>query len=208
MIRERTRLAREIHDGLAQTLGFLKLKIAQMKNYIADGEIDLMRQTADTCYDVLAEAYQDARTAIDGLRVTPSEGGLGGWLSQTLREFEEISGIRSTLCEPVAAVVLQPEVHAQLIRIVQEALNNVRKHSGASSVQVSCVELSGDLVLEIYDDGHGFRLEDIPSPYQHGLRGMRERAELIGADFQLIGLPDQGTTVRLCLPLGFKEKAK
>jgi len=184
----------------------LKLKMAQMKNYIEGGESDLLRETADTCYNILTEAYQDARNAIDGLRILPSEEGLAGWLGRTLREFEEVSGIQAALCEPVADVELPPEVHAQLIRVVQEALSNVRKHAEARLVQVSCVEVDGYLILEICDDGRGFSNEDLSSPYQYGLRGMRERADLIGADFQLVGFPNKGTTVRLRLPCGVKEE--
>lgn len=200
IVQERTRLAREIHDGLAQTLGFLKLKVAQMKTYLRDGEIETARQTVDACYETLADAYQDARHAIDGLRILPSEEGLAGWMRQTAREFEETSGIPVLVLDPVASLDLPPEIHVQLIRIVQEALSNVRKHANAGSVQVSCQEYAGEVVLEVRDDGLGFSPEDIPGPSQHGLRGMRERAELIGADFQVISLPERGTTIRISLP--------
>ena len=97
------------------------------------------------------------------------------------------------------------EVQAQLIRILQEALSNVRKHSGAGQVWVSCFEEGKDLVLEIRDDGNGFSPDDVSSHSQHGLRGMRERAELIGADFQVISSSLQGTTVRVCLPTRLGE---
>jgi signal transduction histidine kinase len=106
----------------------------------------------------------------------------------------------------VAEVELPPEVHAQLIRIVQEALSNVRKHAHASQVWVSCQLNGADMILEIEDDGEGFCLEDVPGPSQHGLRGMRERAELIGGDFQIIGGPQKGITVRVRLPLETAEK--
>jgi two-component system nitrate/nitrite sensor histidine kinase NarX len=200
IVQERTRLAREIHDGLAQTLGFLKLKVAQMKGYLRDGDIEVASQTVDILYDTLADAYQDARQAIDGLRILPSEEGLGGWLRQTASEFEETSGIPVHVLEPVAEVDLPPEVHAQLIRIVQEALSNIRKHSRAGRVQISCQEYGGGIILEVRDDGLGFTAQDIPDPSRHGLRGMHERAELIGADFQVVSLPEQGTTVRVSLP--------
>jgi signal transduction histidine kinase len=98
-----------------------------------------------------------------------------------------------------------PEVQAQLVRIVQEALNNVRKHSRASMVRISLRNWGGDLLLEINDDGQGFDPDDIPPVAQYGLRGMRERAELIGADFQIISQPRSGTTVRLNLPMYFQE---
>jgi two-component system nitrate/nitrite sensor histidine kinase NarX len=200
IVQERTRLAREIHDGLAQTLGFLKLKVAQMKTYLRDGEIETARQTVDACYETLADAYQDARHAIDGLRILPSEEGLAGWLRQTAREFEEMSGIPVVVLDPVASLDLPPEIHVQLIRIVQEALSNVRKHANAGSVQISCQEYAGEVVLEVRDDGLGFSPQDVPGPSQHGLRGMRERAELIGADFQVVSLPERGTTIRISLP--------
>jgi two-component system nitrate/nitrite sensor histidine kinase NarX len=201
IVQERTRLAREIHDGLAQTLGFLKLKVAQMKSYLRDGDIAVASQTIDTLYDTLADAYQDAREAIDGLRILPSEEGLPGWLRQTASEFEETSGIPVQVLEPVAGIDLPPEVHVQLIRIVQEALSNVRKHSKADSVHISCQEYAGEVILEVRDDGSGFTPQDVPGPSQHGLRGMRERAELIGADFQVVSLPERGTTVRVSLPI-------
>ena len=205
IVQERTRLAREIHDGLAQTLGFLKLKVAQMRNYIDQGDIDPVRQSIDGCYTTLAEAYEDARQAIDGLRILPSEAGLNGWLYQTATEFEEMTGIRVIIVDPVAKVDLPPEIHAQLIRIVQEALSNIRKHASARTVYISCAAVAGEIILEVRDDGIGFSPQDIPGPSRHGLRGMRERAELIRAEFQVIGLADQGTTIRVSLPLDVKE---
>jgi two-component system nitrate/nitrite sensor histidine kinase NarX len=70
-------------------------------------------------------------------------------------------------------------------------------------VLISCLELNGDLVLEVRDDGKGFDLDDIPGPSQHGLRGMRERAEVVGADFQVTSQPLQGTIIRIRLPLEY-----
>jgi two-component system nitrate/nitrite sensor histidine kinase NarX len=204
MIEERMRLAREIHDGLAQTLGFLKLKTAQMRTYLDQGEDELLRDAVDTCYGVLADAYLDARQAIDGLRISSKEG-FEGWLQQTVEEFQEYTGMIVELSDPEIAANLPPEVQVQLIRIVQEALSNVRKHAGARRVNINCRLLGDQMVMEVHDDGTGFNVEDVPGPSQHGLRGMRERAELIGADLQVVSQPDKGTTVCLWLPLPEKE---
>lgn len=201
LIDERTRLAREIHDGLAQTLGFLKLKMAQMKIYAEQSDFERLIETIPVCHDTLADAYQEARQAIDGLRITANGDGLDGWLRQTANEFHENSGLLVHICDPVDEADLPPEVHAQLIRIVQEALNNIRKHANGEQAWVSCQEIKGDLILEVRDDGSGFDIEDIPQSSQYGLRGMRERAELIGADIQIISIPMQGTVVRVRLPL-------
>lgn len=201
VIEERTRLAREIHDGLAQTLGFLKLKSAQAGNFLEQGETGLLREALDTCHNVLADAYQDVRQSIDGLRISPFEGGLSGWLQRTLDEFEGYSDIEISLCEPEGEIDLPPEYHAQLVRIVQEALSNIRKHANAKNVEVSCRGINGDLILEIRDDGIGFMPGEVPGASQHGLKGMRERAELIGADFQVVSRKNKGTSVFVRLPL-------
>lgn len=200
LMEERTRLAREIHDGLAQTLGFLKLKIAQMKNYADQREYERLVETIPVCYDTLTEAYQEVRQAIDGLRIQSNGSGLEGWLRQSAVEFQENSGLRVHIVEPVENANLSPEVQAQLIRILLEALNNVRKHARGEQAWISCQEIDGDLIIEIRDDGIGFEIDDIPTPSRYGLQGMRERAELIGADFQIISRPMEGTTVRLRLP--------
>ena len=208
MMEERTRLAREIHDGLAQTLGFLKLQSAQMLNYLERGDYQRLKQGIRTYYDALSAAYEDARYAIDDLRISPSGNHINTWIEQTILEFTEnldSSSLDVHLdCMEVNTQVLS-EVQAQLIRILQEALSNVRKHSEASHVWVSCYDEGKDLVLEIRDDGKGFSPDDVSGHSQHGLRGMRERAELIGADFQVISKSTQGTTIRVCLPTRLGE---
>jgi two-component system, NarL family, nitrate/nitrite sensor histidine kinase NarX len=204
MMEERTRLAREIHDGLAQTLGFLKLQTAQMLGYLDRGDLEKLKQSIQTYYETLSTAYEDARYAIDGLRISPAGNRLNTWIEQTLHEFLDNPGMSqldaSLECMEVNSEILS-EVQAQLIRILQEALSNVRKHSGARHVWVSCYEQDRDLVMEIRDDGRGFSPDDVPGHSQHGLRGMRERAELIGADFQVISRPQQGTAIRISLPM-------
>jgi two-component system nitrate/nitrite sensor histidine kinase NarX len=205
MMGERTRLAREIHDGLAQTLGFLKLQAAQMQNYLSQREWERLKESLQTSYKILAEAYLDARQAIDGLRIIPSEEGLSGWLEQTVTEFQENSGLPVELSGLQEVNGLAPEVQAQLVRIVQEALSNVRKHARASQAWVTCQLDGRDLILEVRDDGRGFSPEDIPGSSRYGLQGMRERTELIGAEFQIISRPQEGTTVRVRLPLAIGE---
>jgi two-component system nitrate/nitrite sensor histidine kinase NarX len=201
LMAERTRLAREIHDGLAQTLGFLKLQNAQMQNYLSQKDDAKLKESLIQSYKVLSDAYLDARQAIDGLRIAPEGFGILKWLEQTLIEFEENSGLEGTLEESHEFSDLEPEVQAQLIRIVQEALSNIRKHAYAKGVWISLSQEENDLVLEVRDDGCGFEPDDIPSTSRYGLQGMRERAELIGADFQVISRLHEGTIIRIRLPL-------
>lgn len=201
MMQERTRLAREIHDGLAQTLGFLKLHVAQLRNLLARGEHERSLLNAESMYTALSEAYQDARQAIDGLRISPSDCGLTGWLEQIALEFADLSGIQVDIQEISVQTELPAEYHAQLIRIVQEVLSNVRKHSGADRVGLYCRENGSDIVIEVHDNGIGFLPQETMTPSQYGLKGMRERADLIGADLQVISQPKEGTTVRVRLPI-------
>ena len=205
MVAERIRLAREIHDGLAQTLGFLKLQTAQLKNYLSQGDMLNLQKGLNASYSALVEAYEDARQTIDGLRIVPSDEGLAGWLEQTASEFQENTGLRVNLEGMDQKSDLAPEIQAQLIRIVQEALSNTRKHAKAQQVWVSCRTSNNDLILEIRDDGRGFSPEDIPMPSRHGMRGMRERADLIRAEFQVISRPHEGTIVSLRLPMTIRE---
>jgi len=202
MIQERARLAREIHDGLAQTIGFLKLQASQLRSQALRGDLERVQQNTDTIYRTLSEAYQDARQAIDGLRISPSECGLAGWLEQTTTEFSELSGLPVDLEIEASRIGISSEVQAQLVRILQEALSNIRKHAEARRVWVKIRETAQDFILEVRDDGQGFLPEDIVSASRHGLRGMQERAELVGADFQVVSRPHEGTLVSLRLPIG------
>ncbi len=202
---ERKRLSREIHDGLAQTLGFLKLKIAQMKTFLEFGEYDQLEMTVPICYETVSNAYLDARQAIDGLRVPSEDPGIKVWLEKMAADFVENTGLEIDITIEGVDLELSPEVNAQLMRVVQEALNNIRKHSKANLIHISCGKYHGDLILEIRDNGIGFDTSDIQVPTTHGLRSMRERAELIGGEFQVIGKHNDGTIVRVRMPLNMRE---
>jgi two-component system nitrate/nitrite sensor histidine kinase NarX len=207
VVNERSRLAREIHDGLAQTLAFLKLQTGQMQTYLNRGDISRLGQALQTNYQALAEAYLDIRQSIDNLRMTPAIG-LENWLDQLALDFKKASGMKVSLDLKMTSAIrnhISTEIQAQLIRIVQEALSNIRKHARGERVWISLREWNSDIILEVRDDGLGFSPEDIPGLSQYGLRGMRERAELIGADFQIISQPQKGTIVRIRLPYPLEE---
>ncbi len=204
IIQERARLAREIHDGLAQTLAFLKLQAAQMQIHLAQGSLTKLGQALKQNYETLSDAYLDTRQAIDNLRLTPQQG-LTDWLGILLDDLQVNTGMVVERAFSPLTRELPPEAQIQVVRILQEALNNVRKHADASAVRVLLREWNGDLVIEVTDDGRGFQAEEVPGLSQYGLRGMRERAELIGADFQIVSVLQHGTTIRLSIPLQSQE---
>jgi two-component system nitrate/nitrite sensor histidine kinase NarX len=199
VMQERTRLAREIHDGLAQTLAYLKLQTAHMQRALAQNNLDGLKELLGQNYLALGDAYQDVRQSIDNLRLNPQLG-MAHWLELSAKEFEHAGGIpvRRTFGE--LTVEVPTEVQAQLVRIVQEVFSNIRKHAHAKNAWIVLKDWEGDLILEVGDDGQGFCEEDVPLLSQYGLRGMRERSELIGADFQIVSRPNEGTVIHLRLP--------
>ena len=153
---ERTRLAREIHDGLAQTLAFLKMEAARMQTYISKGDVDSVTRTLQACHQTLSDAYLDARQAIDNLRRVPDEV-LGDWLQMTAADFKTLTDMTVDVTNVNLIHVFEPSVKAQLIRIVQEALTNIRKHAQSCTVTISAFERDGEAILEVRDNGCGFR---------------------------------------------------
>lgn len=205
VIAERIRLAREIHDSLAQTLAYLKLTAGQMQNLLARGDLSRLGQTLNQSYQALTEAYLEIREVIDNLRIVPKQS-IGELLSNVSEDFEKSSGLHVGINITGGVPEIIPEVQAQLLRVIQEALSNIRKHAKASHVQISLGVWNRQLFIEVSDDGIGFDSEDIPELSRHGLQGMRERAELIGADFQIISQAGKGTRVRVQLPAMTEEK--
>jgi nitrate/nitrite-specific signal transduction histidine kinase len=197
---ERARLAREIHDGLAQTLSYLKLRTARIAKWLDEAELDRARTGLVEAQQLLTDAYVDAREAIDGLRLKPGGSKLNEWLVQALTDFQSLTTIQVEADLPLA-VNLSPEVQSQLLRIIQEALSNVRKHADATRVRLDWQVDEQWLTLRIADNGHGFEPDDVPLMTRHGLKIMQERAELLDADFQIISRFDAGTQVVVRLPL-------
>ena len=199
-LQERKRIAREIHDGLAQTLGLLKLQSAQLSGFIEDGNMLRAKELAPDFHQALSEAYDDTREAIDNLRADISGEDIHRWLNTFAAEFKEISSMEVVVeCSDIKNKIA-PEINIQLARIVQEALSNIRKHSDASMVWLNCSYDRNQLILDITDNGVGFSVDDIRSPFNHGLIGMQERTKLIGAELIILSERDNGTTIRVLHP--------
>lgn len=201
ILAERARLAREIHDGLAQTLAYLKLRMAQIAAWLQNEETERVSDAVAEVRYLLQEAYTDAREAIDSLHLQSEGTNLEQWLPEIITEFEMVSGLQVEMSE-LPKLFPPPEVQIQLQRIVQEALSNVRKHAHASHVWLEWQQTVTQLGLTIRDNGRGFDLKDIPPAARHGLRIMRERADLLDADFQIKSRRNEGTEIMIALPLG------
>ncbi len=199
-LEERARLAREIHDGIAQMLGYLKLRTSQLMSWADADRVEDVRSGLVEVSEMIDDAYTDAREAIDGLRLKTGDGGIAEWQDQAIEDFSHLSGIHIEADRP-PELILSPEANAQLLRIVQEALGNVRKHSGASQASLRWSIDEEWLVLRIKDDGNGFHPDQVLPISRHGLETMRERADLLSADFQITSRPGNGAEVSLRMPV-------
>lgn len=191
---ERRRLARELHDGVAQPLAHIRLELEYMADHDMPDPVGA-RQEARRLARVAERAALDVRSMIRGLNSFISSDGLVASLRSYLRDLNGLGGPVITF-ESEAEVALPPEVEADAFRIAQEAVSNAIRHSRARRVRVSLESEESELVLEVEDDGTGV-LGDATDGGGLGLRAMRERASGIGADLDVNAVPGKGTTVRL-----------
>jgi signal transduction histidine kinase len=193
---ERARLAREIHDGMSQELWLAKLKQGRLLQ-----TPDLGPEATALATEVsgaIEAALAEARQAILALR--PTEGGtFTQVLERYVDDFSDRFGVRAECqCDPVVER-LGPRAQAELLRIVQEALANSRKHADATRVRVDAEPMPHGVRLTIADNGRGF-VPDTKQTTGYGLRSMRERAGLIGASLTIDSQPRDGTRVVVDVP--------
>lgn len=204
---ERSRLAREIHDGPAQALSNAILQIEVVEKLmardpaLAGAELRLLR-------DVLRRELGDVRSYISQLRPPIlADLGLSGAIRDTAEQVGGILDLPITVNLDPAIDALPGSADLVVLRIIQEALQNVRKHAQATRVSIRVSREGEDVAVEIHDDGRGFIQSGAQKSSRRtfGIQFMRERAESIGARFEVRSQPDDGTLVRLVMPGGHEE---
>ena len=210
VIEERERIARELHDGIAQVLGYVNTKSQAVDGFLARGRVDEARTQVAELGAAARAVYVDVREAILGLRSPLEPGqGLGAAVEAHARRVAQASRFTVDCSIPPAArdLRLDAETEAQVYRIVQEALTNVRKHAAAGRVRVSMTIVDGRLDLAVDDDGRGLSAAGAPADVPHyGLRSMQERAAAVGATLEVRERPSGGVGVRLALDLAGHER--
>lgn len=202
---ERKRVARELHDDLGQALGALALQteaIEQLIDSDTEAAINQLNLTRDLITDTTGRMYE----LILALRPsTLDDLGLVAALQSHAERFLSGSGIIFELNAAGLISRLEPEMETALYRIYQEALNNVRRHSGAKRVSITMTTQDGFLKSEIQDDGRGFDLRRLDSnedsPHGLGLLGIKERVSQWGGTVEIITKPGSGTLIRLRFPI-------
>jgi nitrate/nitrite-specific signal transduction histidine kinase len=204
VLEERTRLAREIHDTLAQQLTAIVLQLEAAEAFVGRDQ-QRARGVVVAARDLARSALQEARRSVWNLRPAPLDAtGLVAAIQLEVRRWQARTGIAATVRThdvPIPLAIV-PQAEVAMFRILQEALSNVARHSHASHVEVTLEERDGALALCIADDGEGIEVGRPTGPDSFGLLGMEERARLVGAELELAGTPGHGTRVMVRLPLG------
>ena len=203
IVAERERIAREMHDSLAQILGVTHLRLRAVGGW---PEVERAPRVATELLDLAdltEEAYRDVREAILGLRESSRvDRGLVESLRAYLEKYSHQSGIGARLESTLdVEPSLPPRSEIQVIRVIQEALTNVRKHSGAGSAVVRLSNGGDAVTIVVEDDGRGFDLTGtLLGRDGYGLHTMRERMELIGGTLLIDSAPGAGTRVIASIP--------
>lgn len=202
---ERRRLAREIHDGVAQSLGYLNLKTKLINEAISSQNTAQALTDLSDIQETVKNTYEDIRESIDQLSTETGSLPIVSSLANHIREFSKKYSIEVQFDVAKAFPTLSPVADLQLLRITQEALTNVRRHATANKIEVKLEYTSetGTMLLTVKDNGQGFSLSDqeISTPSYHGLKIIKERAEGLGGRLDISSTPGKGTTIAIILPI-------
>jgi signal transduction histidine kinase len=211
--RERTRWAREIHDETVQGLGALRLKLANARDLgdqvALSGAVDAVLEGLGEEIDGLRHLITELRpAALDDLGLVPALQALAR-RAQAIDDLEIQTDIELRDDESGGERRFDAELESTLYRVLQEALTNVSRHAKATRAVISIAEREGMLTATVTDDGEGLpdggpsrqRTPEEELTGGFGVSGMRERAELVGGELELVGAPGGGATMRLKVPL-------
>jgi signal transduction histidine kinase len=198
---EKSRIARELHDELAQSLTALKMDVTWLAERLPKDDakladkLDKMLIMLDGTVTATRRISADLRPLmLDDLGLVPAV----QWLAQN---FMERSGVGCDLDIEMADPNLPEPYATAVFRILQESLTNVARHAQASLVEVAIVLADGEIRLTVCDDGRGFSPGDPRKPSSYGLMGLRERAYLLGGNVEIDSAPGRGTRIGIRIPL-------
>jgi len=204
---ERQRMARELHDTLAQGLTGLVLQLEAASTHIEKQNTQRAQEILDSAMTQSRTTLAEARKVIDDLR--SGKQGQQTFLEQIQREAQQLKNMSGVACEVDVRISrpLSQEVQTHLLKIVTEGLYNIAKHAQANQAWLRLTENKSHLVLEIEDDGLGFVPDSAHANSGHyGLLGIRERVDLLNGEFSLDSQPQQGTCLLIQIPLDAKEE--
>ena len=213
VIQERERTAREMHDGMAQLLGYINTQTIAVRKLLSDNRFAEAHEELTKIENIARGLYADVREGILGLRIpADSRDGLVKTMREYAASYTEMSGIRIEIEAPAGIDLsdLSPSSEIQLTRIIQEALTNVRKHSKATNAVVTFARRANELCLNITDNGRGFDMTNLPPREwpRFGLQTMKERAQAVGGGFEIQTALGKGCNILVRVPLSGKIRGK
>ena len=199
---ERNRIAREVHDTLAQGYVGVSVQLEVLSELLRHNKTEAAARHLDTTRGFVREGLAEARQSIWALRSQDSGENTLPVKMRRLTEQSNGHGIESSFSLFGAYRPLAAETEREFLRVAQEAIHNVKKHAGAKHLWVQLEYGPAEIALVVRDDGHGFVVDEAAEspPGHYGLTGMRERAEAIAGTLEVTSVPGEGTTVRLQAP--------
>ncbi|MGE5583287.1 MAG: histidine kinase N-terminal 7TM domain-containing protein [Bacillota bacterium] len=205
MLEERGKLARELHDSLGQVFGYINVQAQAVRKFMSAGQLELADDYLQKMIGAAKEAHAEVRGFIqDGMNPVLTEKGLFPTIEDLLKKFGDDYGIETFFYDSrqIRQGLVDPPAEAQILRIVQEALNNIRKHAEADQVRITIEDAGAGIRLTIADNGKGFAPDQVSGLKSFGLRIMHERAAEAGSRLSVISAPGRGTRVLIEIPYG------
>jgi len=197
---ERRWVAREIHDELGQALTAIKIDLSSLVHDFPP-EVQQAKRI-ESISNLVDQTIKSVRRISTELRPgILDDVGLIAAVEWAAEEFEARTGTRCQLLLPENDSGIDPDRATAIFRILQETLTNVARHAHAACVHVRLLKECRSVILEVRDDGRGATEEQLSASGSLGIRGMRERALLLGGELAIHGIPSQGTTVLVRIPL-------
>lgn len=199
IMEERTRIAHELHDSLAQTMASLRFQVRVLDETLHQGQEQAIWHELEQIENNLDEAYAELRELITHFRAPIDHRGLVPAVQHLVDRFRKQTGIHIYLQKEWNLVHMSASIEVQALRIIQEALNNIRKHSEAHNVRILLrSDPSGNCMVMIEDDGVGISTESGDDRVDHyGLNIMSDRAKQIDGEVRIDSEPGEGTQVIL-----------
>ncbi len=207
---ERSRIARDLHDGINQMIASVKMRLHKVESSLPDLK-PAAREILSRCDRLLVKVLEENRRIAHNLRPTDLDNlGLSAACSSFCNEVQSRAGLQVQCRIHLPGQRLPPVTELHLFRIVQEALNNIEKHAGAKTVKLHLHCEDDAVLLKIQDDGTGFETKISKGKKRGhglGLSNMRERALSLGGTYDLFSTPKKGTTIQVRVPLVESKRA-
>jgi len=198
---EKARIARELHDELAQGMTAMKMDLTWLQDRLPPGQDALAEKLAKTQATLDVTVAATRRISADLRPMMLDDLGLIPAVEWLVQNFMERTGITCDLDIGARSIELPDTYATAIFRILQESLTNAARHAQASLVEINLALASGEIRLTVRDDGRGFSTDDPRKPNSYGLLGLRERAYLLGGEAMIDSAPGRGTTIAVSIPL-------